>query len=62
MSEVLWEYVLAGLIVAAAVFEIWLELATAKRQEKVPQKTQNLTHELEIGLMAKPEEQEVPTS
>jgi len=53
---------LAGLIVAAAVFEIWLELATAKRQEKVPQKTQNLTHELEIGLMAKPEEQEVPTS
>jgi len=30
MSEVFWEYVLAGLIVAAAVCEIWLEWRTAR--------------------------------
>ena len=62
MSEVLWEFVLAVLIMATAVWEIWLERRTANRQEKVPQKIQNLAHNLEVGLMAQPEEQKVLTS
>ena len=58
----LWEYVLAGLIMAAAIFEIWLELANAKRQEEAPLKTQNLAHDLKMGLMAQPEKQKVINS
>jgi len=59
---VLLEYVLAGLIMAAAVLEIWLEFVTANRQEKVPQKTRSLVYDLEMGLMAQREEQKVLTS